>query len=163
MIRTFEQRHSQGGIAKPCGLFGGDSSSSNTTNTQTVSTDKRQVLDNGSVGITTDGGGATFTSNTTDNSYHLTTDQGAVSAGRDIALAGIGTNSTNIDHLLSTADHLLSQQQQSMQTSADLTRSLAGTAAGAYSDAANQASGNKQLILAAMAVVGVVAFSSLRK
>ena len=146
MIRTFEQRHSAGGIARPC--LGGSSSSSSaqSTTTTTNNVDKRAVADSGSTIATVDGNGNTVTM----------TDNGAVNAA-------LNANSTNLDHLLATADHLLTQQQSAIQTSADLTRTLAGTAAGAYSDAANQASGNKQLILAAIAVVGVVAFSSLKK
>lgn len=166
MIRTFEQRHSLGGIACPMGGGGGGSSSSaQNTSTTTNNTDKRMVLDGGSVGFSTDGGGASFqsTSNTTSNTNIQTIDSSSIAAGRDIALTSISNNSTNLDHLLATADHLISQQQNGIQAAADLTKTLAGTAQTAYADASNQASGNKQLILAAIAVVGVVAFSSLRK
>lgn len=152
-IKTFEQRHSLGGIACPClGGGGGSSSSSTSTNTVTNNTDKRVVADGGSTVASIDGNG---------NSLTLT-DSGAVKAGASLGLAAIGANSTNLDHLLATADHLISQQQNGMQASIDLTKSLAGTAQTAYADAANQASGNKQLILAAMAVVAVVAFKSMK-
>lgn len=186
-LRTVEQSCSLGGIACPMGGGGGSSSSSQATSTTTNNTDKRMVLDGGAIGISNDGGNiSTSTSNaftdarttssaftdarnlsdaSTNNSNNVTNtvDSKSIDAGRQIALSGITNNSTNLDHLLSTADHLISQQQAGLQMSTDLTKSLAGTAQTAYADAANQSSGNKQLIMAAMAVVGVVAFSSLRK
>lgn len=156
MILSFEQRHSAGHIARPCfGGGGGSSSSAQNTTTTTNNTDKRLVTDGSSTGVSADNSSVSITQNTTD--------AGAIQAGTSVALASIGSNANSLDHLLATADHLISQQQNSQQASMDLTKALAGTAQTAYSDAANQASGNKQLILAAIAVVGVVAFSSLRK
>lgn len=137
---------------------GGSSSSAQTTTTNTYNTDKRQVIDGGGFGVSTDGGGASLTSNTSTTTINTTVDSGSIAAGRDIALQGITSNANNIDHLMATADHLISQQQAGMQASMDLTRTLANGAQAAYSDAASQASGNKELILAAMAVVAVVAF-----
>ena len=179
MIPSFENRHSSGGRAFPMGGGGGSSSSSQATSTTTNNTDKRMVLDGGSLGISNDGGNISTSTNTStstsnaftdarnlsDSSVHNTTtvDSTSIDAGRQIALSGISNNSTNLEHLLSTADHLISQQQAGLQMSSDLTKSLAGTAQTAYADASNQASGNKQLIMAAMAVVGVVAFTSFRK
>ena len=179
MIPSFENRHSLGGKACPMGGGGGGGSSTSTqaTSTSTSNLDKRMVLDNGAFGVSSDGGSVSLRTDTTTNTSMTdarnfadnsttntqTVDSTSVAAGRDIALTSINSNSNNFDHLLATADHLITQSQATLQGSTDLTKSLAGTAAGAYADAANQASGNKQLILAAMAVVGVVAFSSLRK
>lgn len=141
---------------------GGSVGLSTTSNTSTSMSDSRSYTDKS----TSNSGNSTSMTdarNFADNSTTNTVDSTSVAAGRDIALTGINSNSNNFDHLLATADHLITQSQATLQGSSDLTKSLAGTAAGAYADAANQASGNKQLILAAMAVVGVVAFSSLRK
>lgn len=147
MIRTFEQRHSAGGVARPClGGGGSSSSSSQTTNTTTNNTDKRIVADATSSVASVDG---------SNNSVTMT-DHGAVTAA-------LNANSTNTDHLLATADHLFSMQAQSQQATADLTNSLVNGTQAAYKDAANQASGNKQLIIAGMAVVAVVAFHSFGK
>lgn len=135
---------------------GGSSQANTTTTTTTQNTDKRMVLDGSSVGVSADGGSAVTINNTS-------TDQGAIKGAGDIALAAIGSNSTNFDHLLATADHLMTQQQSALDANTSLTRDLAGTAQTAYADAAAQASGNKNLILMGMAVVGVVAFTALGK
>lgn len=145
---------------------GGTSQSSTATATTTTNTDKRLVVDGGSLGISNDGAltySSTDARQWSDSSTHYTTDAGAVAAGRAIALSGIAANSTNADHLYALADHLFSNQENALAANVKLTGSLAATAQTAYSDASNQASGNKQLILAAMAVVGVVAFVSLKK
>lgn len=133
---------------------GGSSQANTTTTTSTQNTDKRMVLDGSSVGVSADGGSAVTIN---------TSDQGAIKGASDIALASIGSNSTNLDHLLATADHLFTQQQSALDANTNLTRDLAGTAQTAYADAAAQASGNKNLILMGMAVVGVVAFTALGK
>lgn len=146
MILTFEQRHSLGGRA--CPHFGGDSSSASTTQSTTNNTDKRQVLDGGAVGVSNDGGGTI--------SLALT-DQGAVRGGLDTANRALASNATNFEHLLSAADALYSKTQSSLDANVKLAGTLAGTAQTAYADAANQASGNKSLIMVAIVVVGVVA------
>lgn len=165
MILSFEQRHAVGGRA--CPQFGGDSSSSSASSntsyntTTTNNTDARMVLDNGSFGLSNHGG--TLAYSQTDNSTKISTDQGAVSAGRDIALAGLNTNANNVDHLLQVADHLMTQQQSALDANVNLTRQLAGTAQTAYADASAQAAGNKNLILAGMAVVAVVGVMAVGK
>lgn len=133
---------------------GGSSQANTTTTTTTQNTDKRMVLDGQSVGVSADGG-----SNVVIN----TSDQGAIKGASDIALGAITSNSTNVDHLLATADHLFTQQQAALDANTTLTKDLAGTAQTAYADASAQASGNKNLILMGMAVVGVVAFAALGK
>ncbi|WP_417283550.1 hypothetical protein, partial [Comamonas sp.] len=127
--------------------------------TTTNNTDARMVLDNGSFGLSNHGGTMTYA--VTDNSTK--TDQGAVSAGRDIALAGLNTNANNVDHLLQVADHLMTQQQNALDANVSLTRTLAGTAQAAYADASAQTAGNKNLILAGMAVVAVVGVMAVGK
>lgn len=138
-----------------CGGGGGGSSSSSAqTTTTTVSTDKRVVADNGAQVNSVDVGGSA--------NFQLI-DAGAVQAGRDVSIAALASNSTNVDHLLTTAEKLWSTQQAALQSSQDLTKTLAAGANAAYADAANQSSGNKQLILAAIATVGVVAFTSFKR
>lgn len=143
------------------GLFGGGGGSSASTSnasTSTSNTDKRMVLDGASIGVSADGG-----SNVTVYKTVNSIDAGAVQAGANVALSALSSNSTNLDHLLATADHLLTQQQKSLDANVKLTGELAGTAQTAYADAAAQSSGNKNLILAGMAVVGIVAFTALKK
>lgn len=168
MIPSFEARHSLGGRACPC--FGGDSSSANATNNTTNNTDARKVFDaSGAAGnslILDIGGNGNALS-------VMTTDYGAISGAVDIAKTGISgavdisktalnTNANNVETLMSAAEHLFTQQQASLDSNITLTKALAGTAQQAYSDATSQASGQKNLILVGVAVVGIVAFASLK-
>lgn len=133
------------------GLFGGDSSSS-ATNTTTNSTDRRQVVDGGSVGVSSD------SSTVTVNSL----DAGAIAAGTNVALASVATNATNVDHLLAAADKLFTQQQNALDLNANLTKSLAATAQQAYADASANAQGNKPIVYAVVAVIGIAMVSTLK-
>lgn len=75
MIKTFEQRHALGGIARPC--FGGDSSSA-TTNT-TENRDMRVVGGDQSVNVSANDSTVTLT------------DHGAVKAGLDLGSKALDT------------------------------------------------------------------------
>lgn len=170
-----------GGVV--CG-FGGDSSSSNTNQqiTNTYQYDQRQIYDQrqnntsqswtnnqtdsrafttnntsnqSDVGNTTTS--LTDSNNTTNNLTVL--DAGAISAGKDIALSGISNNATNTDHLLTVADNLFSKTTSMLDANTKLAASLASGANQAYADATSQATGNKNLVYAGMAVVGIVAVS----
>ena len=132
-------------------LFSSDSSSSSTTTT-TQNTDKRMVTDGGSVGISSDSSTVNFTS----------LDAGSIKSGENIALAGISTNATNVDHLLAAADKLFSQQQNALDANVQLTKSLASTAQAAYADASANAQGNKPIVYAVVAVIGIAMVSSLK-
>ena len=132
-------------------LFSSDSSSSSTTTT-TQNTDKRMVTDGGSVGISSDSSTVNFTS----------LDAGSIKSGENIALAGISTNATNVDHLLAAADKLFTQQQNALDANTKLTASLASTAQAAYADASANAQGNKPIVYAVVAVIGIAMVSSLK-
>lgn len=134
-------------------FFSSDSASSSTSTT-TTNTDKRQVVDGGAVGISSDQSTVTFN--------QQTTDQGSVNAGRDVALAGIATNATNVDHLLAAAEKLFTQQQNALDMNANLTKSLAATAQAAYADASSNAQGNKPIVYAVVAVIGIAMVSTLK-
>lgn len=134
-------------------LFGGGDSSSSSTNTTTNNTDRRQVVDGGSVGVSSDSSTVNVSS----------IDAGAVQAGTNVALAGISTNATNVDHLLAAADKLFSQQQNALDANVQLTKSLASTAQAAYADASANAQGNKPIVYAVVAVIGIAAVTYLGK
>ena len=134
------------------GLFGGDSSSSSTSTT-TNSTDRRQVVDGGSVGVSSDSSTVNVTS----------LDQGAIQAGTNVALAGIASNATNVDHLLAAADKLFTQQQNALDMNTQLPKSLASTAQAAYADASANAQGNKPIVYAVVAVIGIAMVSMAKK
>ena len=133
-------------------LFGGDSTSSS-TQTTTNNTDKRLVADGGSVGISSDSSNVSFNQ----------LDAGAITAGTNVALAGIANNANNMDHLLAAADKLFSQQQAALDMNSQLTKALATSTQAAYQDAAANAQGNKPIMYAVIAVIGIVAINILGK
>ncbi len=149
-----------------CGFGGSSKSSSATTNQTNISNaDKRAVVDGGSVGITGDGNALQM--------FSTSVDSNSVEAGKQIALASIATNATNIDSLHAASEALFGQIGKNVEAVLKLTGDLASSAQrdvqngynlaseltkganAAYSDAAAQATGNKSLILAGLAVVGL--------
>lgn len=91
------------------------------------------------------------TTTTTTNNIQ-TTDAGAIAAGQNIAQSS-----------LDLAKVLFSKSQQTLDANVQLAGELASGANQAYSDATAQATGNKSLILVAIAVVGLVAVVFLKK
>lgn len=155
-----------------CG-FGGDSSSdsSSTQNTSYTLNDSRSVSDsrdysnsgNTFSGIGTGVGNDTSLSQSLNtNSFNTTTvnttvtDLGAVAAGKAVAIAGMAQNSTNYDSLLAVADNLFSSTKKTTDANLTLAGSLSSGAQKAYADATSQATGNKTVILLAIAAVVVV-------
>jgi hypothetical protein len=133
------------------GLFGGGNSTSSTTqNTNYNQYDQRTITD-------------ARQENSTTNTTLTMLDGGAIDASKSIALAGISNNATNTANLLAVADKLFSTQQKALDANTTLANSLASTTASAYRDAAGQAQGNKNLVYAGLAVVGVAAFSFFGK
>lgn len=131
---------------------GGDSSSSSTQNTTTNQYDQRAITDARQTNTTT---------NTTTNITAL--DGGAIDASKSIALAGIANNSTNTAALFAVADKLFSQTAKTLDANTQLAGTLASGANKAYADATSQATGNKNLVYAGLAVVGLAAFSFFGK
>ena len=163
---------------------GGDSSSSNTQTTTTNQYDMRSITDARTENTTTNNTDArswtdntrntdsrswtdtrdqslTNSNNTTNNITTL--DAGAIEAGKSVALAGISNNSTNTANLIAVADSLFSKTADALSMNTKLAQSLASGANQAYSDATSQATGNKNLVYAGMAVVGLVAVSMFMK
>lgn len=159
-------RHKLGG-GYVCGDGGGGGSSSSATssNTTTTNKDNRQVLDGGSVGVSGDrntlGISSNTTTNTTTNTTVNTVDSTSVAAGRDVALSALATNATNVDHLLGASEQLFSQIGKNLEGAANLTSTLAAGAQSAYSDATAQATGNKQLMMVGLAVIGLAAVATM--
>lgn len=138
-----------------CG-FGGDSSSSSTQQTTVNNYDQRSITDARSETTST-----TTNTSTTNNITSL--DPGAIDAGKSIALAGIANNSTNTDHLLAVADSLFAKTSDLMTTNTKLAATLASGANQAYADATSQATGNKNIVYAGLAVVGLAAMTFFGK
>lgn len=133
---------------------GGSSSSSTSTSTTTNNVDRRQVVDGSGIGVSGDSSGSINISSI---------DAGAVKAGESVALAAIGTNATNVNSLLTAAELLFKGTTDIVKANNDLARSLTSSTQQAYAGAAEQAQGNKNLVLAGLAVVGIAAVSALRK
>lgn len=138
LIRTKHDGYVEG--VRRCYFDGGDSSSSTTQNTTYNNYDQRVV-----------------------NNNTTNVDAGALKVAESISNNAITTNATNADKLLTVANNLFSQQTKALDTNVQLAKTLAGTAQTAYQDAASQASGNKNLILAGMAVVGLAVVSMFKK
>jgi hypothetical protein len=101
-----------------CGV-GGDSSTASDSDTTTLTeyVDSRMVTDGGSVGVNTGGGNATVTTinNTVDS---------------DVTIAALNDNAFNTASIVAAATALNAQGLQSQQLNVDLTRQIAGGAAG---------------------------------
>lgn len=133
-----------------CSL-GGSSSSSAATTTATTNTDKRLVVDNAATGITAD------------NSTVNITDQGALKVAGNLANNALIKGSDNLALLLETTQKLATSAMDAAKTNTSFAQTMATSTQSAYSDAASLASGNKNLVLAALAVVGLVGVSFLTK
>lgn len=131
--------------------LGGDSSSSSTQQTEYNYSDSRQVNSNDSRSYN-DSRQLHDSSTTTIN----TLDGGAIAAARDVSLTAIRQNSTNTESLFGAADRLFSRSAQILDANMQLTAELSQTAANAYEGATEQANGNRTMMLAGLAVVGVV-------
>lgn len=134
---------------------GGDSSSASTQSTTNISNDRRQVVDTGSIGISSDSSSVSITS----------LDQGAIAGARDIALSALTSNSTNTAKLLDVAGVLFAGQQKALDVSASLANSLAAKSVGAE-DAGLQTEAttmNRDRMLALAAVGGLAAWAFFKR
>jgi len=125
---------------------GGDSSSSSSQSTTTSYTDSRSVNDSHA---------QTNSNNTTIN----TVDPGAI----DLSKLAVSSNAANVKSLLDASAMLFGKTAELVQQSNALTGQLAGDVKAAYADSAKQASGNKNLVYAGLAVVGIAAVSYFGK
>ena len=131
MIKTFEQRHSLGGIARPC-LGGGGGSSSSSSNQTTTNTDSRIVGGDASSNLSINGSSG--------NVINMT-DNGAVNGALDLAKTSLTTSQTVASAAMGTTE-----------------KTFEG-ALGAVNDAYSTARAGDQKIVAiiGMAVVGLAA------
>lgn len=155
--------------------FGGGGSDTTQTSTQTSitnMTDARQAIDNRIVNNQQDNriaGNQTWTDvgNTETNSRNVynvsSTDAGAVAAGAKIASDALKAQSTDFAGLLSLGQILFSKSQNALDANVQLAGTLATSANQAYSDATSQATGSKNVVLVAIAAVGIVAAYAMFK
>lgn len=134
---------------------GGDSSSSSNQSTTNINNDRRQVVDTGSIGISSDSSSVNITS----------LDQGAIAGAKEIALASVTNNATNTAKLLEVAGALFSGQQKALDVSATLANSLAAKSTGAE-DTGLQTEAttmNRDRMLAIAAVGGIAAWAFFKR
>lgn len=124
-------------------------------------TDSRQ--DNRTVDWGTNSGNTSNATSTTAVTNVTATDFGSVAAGQAVSIESLRQNSTNTAALFGLADKLFSGTQKAMDTNAKMAATLSASANEAYEGAADQATGNKQTMLVAMGVVGVVAAMAFYK
>jgi hypothetical protein len=120
--------------------FGGGDSSSSSSSSNTTSTtniDKRQVVDGGSVGVTSD------------NSTVNVLDNGAVKQSIDLAKSSSELAYANLSQLLGFAKQSL-----------ELTKSNASQVETAFKTAGDATDTQKLLILGGLAVAGFIAYRS---
>lgn len=116
---------------------GGDSSSSSSSSssTQTTNIDKRQVVDGGSVGVTSD------------NSTVNVLDNGAVKQSIDLAKSSSELAYANLSQLLGFAKQSL-----------ELTNKNADQVGQAFTTADKASSSQKLLIIGGLAIAGLIAY-----
>lgn len=128
---------------------GGDSSSSSSQATTTTNLDKRQVVDNGGLGVSSDS--STVTVNTLDN--------GAINQAIDLSKTGTTQAYTGLDHLLGFASEVLKLENNSQQ----LISQSAANVGDAYKTAQDMTSGNRMLVAGGLILAGIVALNAMKK
>ncbi len=152
------------GLGPRYGLGGSSSSAASAQTSNVMNTDSRQVIDtsiSSTDNSTSDSRAFANSGNSNSATYNTTTDFGSVAAGADVSIAALTNNATNIDHILNLADTLFSKTKGSLDANVKLAGQLNSTAASAYSDATSQASGTKNMVMAALAVVAIVGFMAV--
>lgn len=142
------------------GLLGGDSESKSTSVANTTNTDKRQVVDNQSVGITPDiylVQGKKSNSDLTLNSYATVTDFGAIDAAMNAFSIGNDTIRGSLSEVLGLADSALrTVNAAGARESASVDSALAGLTAAYETAQTTEAGGIDQKTLIVLAIAGAV-------
>lgn len=129
--------------------FGGDSSSSSSNSTTTTNVDKRQVVDAGGIGVSSDQSTVTVTNNALD--------AGIVNTALDVVKTNDATQGASFSQLLTMADKLFSTSANIIGKAQDTTL----TQVGALTTLANDQKGavdQKTLIIMGAIVAGAFAF-----
>lgn len=127
---------------------GGDSSSSSSQATTTTNLDKRQVVDNGGLGVSSDSSTVTVTM----------LDNGAINQAIDLSKTSTTAAYTGLDHLLGFANSVLTLESNSQK----LISQSAANVGDAYKTAQDMSSGNRMLVAGGLILAGIVALNSLK-
>ena len=136
-----------------CSISGGDSSSSSSNSTSTTNIDKRQVVDTGGIGVSSDSSTVTVTNNSLD--------AGIVNTALDVVKANDATNGASFTQLLNMADKMFTNSAAMIAKAQDTTLSQVGT----LTTLANDQKGavdQKTLIILAVAGVGLMSLKGKR-
>lgn len=109
------------------------------------------------------GGGGSSSAATTSTNTQETTDGGstAIHAGGNVSITE--TSAANFTTLIDAFKSMSKAGADSLSANVSLAKDLSATTASAYKDAAAQASGNKNMVYAGMAVLAVVGLAFMRK
>jgi hypothetical protein len=129
--------------------FGGDSSSSSSNSTTTTNVDKRQVVDAGGIGVSSDQSTVSVTNNSLD--------AGIVNTALDVVKSNDATNGASFSQLLSMADKLFTTSSNIIGKAQDTTLSQVG-ALTTLSNDQKGAVDQKTLIILGAVVAGAFAF-----
>ena len=145
-------------------MGGGDSSSASTQNTDYRYSDSRSVTSTDNRNYTDsrqDSRAYANSGNTTTTINAM--DGGAIAAGSAVSVEALKQNSLNTLAMFSVAEKLFAGTANIMQANTNLAENLSANATQAYGDATAQATGNKTMMLAGLAVVGVVGVMAFGK
>ena len=138
----------------PCNGGGGGGSSSETSTT-TENIDKRQVVDTGSIGVSSD--------QSTVNVNASYTDGGAVSKAIDLATVGTESTGKNVAEVLGFARDALKVAGENIKGTQQAFATATEKVSSAYSTVEEMSTGQRLLIAGGLAVVGVVAVKAFGK
>lgn len=131
-------------------LGGGKGSS--TSSTTTTSTDKRMVVGEYGIGVSSDSSTVNVTA----------LDGSAIKSAFEFAATNDLTTAENVERLLGFAGDVFAGALTVLDKNAALVQSSGELVATAYEDAKGQTTDNKYLIAGALAIVGVVAVKALK-
>jgi len=129
--------------------------SSKKTTTQSVSTntDKRQVVDGSSTGISLDGSGNSLT----------VLDQGAIAKAFDFSKTSTETASKTIAEALGLVSQSFQMQQANFNKTSDVLAQSAEGVKEAWTTASDTLSGNRTLVMLAVGAGALVALNAFKK
>lgn len=139
----------------PCNGGGGGGGSSNETTTSTQNVDKRQVVDTGSIGVTSD------SSQVTVNASYL--DEGAVNKAIDLATTSTATAGANVGEVLGFAKDVLKVAGENLKGTERAFNTATAQVAGAYETVQELSSGQRFLVAGGLLIAGIVAIKTFRK
>lgn len=139
----------------PCNGGGGGGGSSSETSTTTQNVDKRQVVDTGSIGVSSD--------QSTVNVSASYLDDGAVNKAIDLAKSSTDGGNKNIGDVLGFAKDVLKVAGDNLKGTQSAFATATEKVSAAYDSVQEMSTGQRVLIAAVVGIAGVVAVKSFGK